>query len=52
MIPPNAKISKFLKDILSEEGDIEIILDKYYKNYQIKNEKLNIIKSFNLNQML
>ena len=52
MIPPDSKISKFIEDILSEEGDIEIILDKYYKNYQIKSEKLNIIKSFNLNQML
>jgi hypothetical protein len=52
MIPPDAKISKFIEDILSEKGDIEDILDKYYKNYQVKSEKLNVTKTFNLNQIL
>ncbi len=52
MIPPTNKIAEFLKSILSEKGDIEDILDKYYKNYQVKSEKLNVTKTFNLNQIL
>ena len=47
-IPPIFQISEFIEKILSEKGDIEIILDKYFKDYQNKEDK--IIHKFDLNK--
>lgn len=46
---PSEKITKFLESILDEKGDIEDLLDKYFKDYQNKKIK-NIKKIFNLNK--
>lgn len=47
---PSEKITKFLESILDEKGDIEDILDKYFKEFQ--SNKNNIIKQFNLNKFI
>jgi hypothetical protein len=48
-IPPILNISEFIEAILNEKGDIEDILEKYFKNYQNKDEKI-IINTFDLNK--
>lgn len=50
--PPNIESSELIEKILNDKGDIENILDKYFKEYQNKEENIKIIKEFNLNKSL
>ncbi len=47
---PSEYISTFINNILNEKGDIENILDTYFKEYQEKKD--NISKVFNLNKII
>jgi serine/threonine protein kinase len=49
-IPPNKEITEFMEKILDEKGDIENIIDTYFKDYQNKTDNMKIIHKFDLNK--